>query len=402
VTADADLPYEGLKVVDLSQGVAGPHCGMLFAIQGAEVVKVEPPDGDWGRSIGKRHGDFSAYGVAFNRGKRSLALDLKRPEGRDLVARLVDRADVVVENNRPGVLARFKLDYDQVRRANPNVVYVSITGFGQDGPRRDLPATDSILQAYSGLMSATRDAAGTPQRIGVLVIDVVTGLYAHQAAATALYRRATRGGGRHVTVSLMDAVGAVQAGKMVQYHLEGDEAEPGGVPVGTFETADGHMTINARRDPHWVGLCSVLGLDALARDPRYATPAARLAHEAPLMALLRERVKAWSMRDLEAALTAADVLHAPVNDYRRYFDDAHVRATGAVAWVDHPQVGRIPFHRIPGLAQPAPGSPAARSPAIGEHTREVLGELGLSASAIAALEASGTVRAPAPAAAAAD
>src|SRR5207247_335173 len=140
--------------------------------------------------------------------------------------------------------------------------------------------------------------SGMPQRIGVLVIDVVTGLYAHQAAATALYRRATRGGGRHVTVSLMDAVGAVQAGKMVQFHLEGEEAEPGGVPVATFETADGHMTINARRDPHWVAFCSVLELGELARDPRYATPAARLANEAELMPLLRERVKAWSMSDL--------------------------------------------------------------------------------------------------------
>ena len=393
-TPDEALPYEGLKVVDMSQGVAGPHCGMLFALYGADVVKVEPPDGDWGRAIGKRHGDFSAYAVAFNRGKRSLALDLKRPEGRELVARLVARADVVVENNRPGVLARHGLHYEHVRLVNPHVVYVSVTGFGQDGPKRDLPATDSILQAYSGLMSTTRDAAGMPQRIGVLVIDVVTGLYAHQAAATALYRRATRGGGRHIAVSLMDAIGAVQAGKMVQYHLEGEDGEPGGVPVATFETANGHMTINARRDPHFVALCRVLGLDGLATDPRYATPAARLAYEAELMVLLRERVRAWPMRDLEAALIAADVLHAPVNDYKRYFDDPHVLATGAVAWMEHPQVGRIPLPRIPGLPQPTTGSAASRSPAIGEHTREVLGELGLTPAAIATLEAAGTARSP--------
>jgi crotonobetainyl-CoA:carnitine CoA-transferase CaiB-like acyl-CoA transferase len=357
---------------------------------------VEPPDGDWGRSIGKRHGDFSAYGVAFNRGKRSLALDIRRPEGRDLVTRLVERADVVIENNRPGVLARHGLDYPSVRQKNRDVVYVSVTGFGQEGPRKDLPATDSILQAFSGLMATTRDAAGTPQRIGVLVIDVVTGLYAHQAAATALYRRATRGGGRHIAVSLMDAIGAVQAGKMVQYQLEGDDGEPGGVPVATFETADGHMTINGRRDAHFVSLCQVLGLSELAKDPRYATPAARLANEAELMALLRERVKTWPMRDLEAALVTADVLHAPVNDYRRYFDDAHVAATGAIAWVEHPQVGRIPLHRIPGLPQPADGSAAARSPRVGEHTREVLGELGLTPEAIAALEAAGTARAVVP------
>lgn len=393
--SDEAPAYEGLRVVDLSQGVAGPHCGMLFALHGADVVKVEPPDGDWGRGIGKRHGDFSAYGVAFNRGKRSLALDLKRPEGREIVGRLIARADVVVENNRPGVLARFGLDYASVRAANPDVVYVSVTGFGQEGPNRDLPATDSILQSYSGLMSANRDSAGMPQRIGVLVIDVVTGLYAHQAAATALYRRATRGGGRHVMVSLMDAIGAVQAGKIVEYSLEGDHGQPGGVPVGTFETADGYMTINGRREPHWVALCQALGVPELRTDPRYATAAARLAYEAELMPLLRERVKTWSMKDLDAALTAADVLHGPVNDYRRYLDDAHVVATRAVLWVEHPQVGRIPLHRIPGLPQPDSGSASARSPAIGEHTREVLEEVGLEPAAIAALEAAGVVRAPA-------
>ncbi len=386
------LAYEGLKVVDLSQGVAGPHCGMLFALHGADVVKVEPPEGDWGRAIGKRHGDWSAYAIAFNRGKRSVALDLRRAEGRDVAVRLVARADVVIENNRPGVLARYELDYEHVRATNRDVVYVSVTGFGQDGPNRDLPATDSILQAYSGLMSVNCDAAGMPQRISVLVIDVVTGLYAHQAAATALFRRAMRGGGRHVTVSLMDAIGAVQAGKMIEYHLEGEHGQPGGVPVATFETADGYMTINARRDPHFVALCQVLGLPDLVDDPRYATAAARLAHEALLMPLLRDRVKTWPMRDLQTALKAADVLHAPVNDYRRYWDDTHVAATGAVAWVEHPQVGRIPLHRIPGLPQPVPGSEAARSPAIGEHTREVLEEIGLTPAAIAALETAGIAR----------
>jgi crotonobetainyl-CoA:carnitine CoA-transferase CaiB-like acyl-CoA transferase len=393
--ADDNGAYEGLRVVDLSQGVAGPHCGMLFALHGADVVKVEPPEGDWGRAIGKRHGDFSAYGVAFNRGKRSVAVDLRRPEGRDVAARLAARADVVIENNRPGVLARHELDYARVRETNPDVIYVSVTGFGQEGPNRDLPATDSILQAYSGLMAVNRDAAGMPQRISVLVIDVVTGLYAHQAAATALYRRATRGGGRHLAVSLMDAIGAVQAGKMIEHHLEGEHGQPGGVPVATFETAEGYLTINARRDPHFVSLCGVLGLPELAQDPRFATGTARLAHEALLMPLLRERVKTWSIRDLEAALKAADVLHAPVNDYRRYWDDAHVAATGAVAWVEHPEVGRIPLHRIPGLPQPRPGTAAARSPAIGEHTREVLGNIGLTPAAIDALEAAGVVRAPA-------
>ena len=392
-----DAPaYEGLKVADLSQGVAGPHCGMLLALNGADVIKIEPPEGDWGRGIGRRHGDFSAYNVAFNRGKRSLAADLKKPAGRDVVASIVARADVIVENNRPGVMARFGLDYESVRRENPGAIYVSVTGFGPVGPNRDLPATDSILQAFSGLMSANRDAMGLPQRIGVLVIDVVTGLYAYQAVATALYRRAIRGGGRHIAVSLMDAIGAVQAGKMVEYALEGGREQAAGVPVGTFETADGYLNINARRDPHFASLCRLLGLAEMAGDPRYATAAARLANEAELMPRLRAEVKRWSVQDLEAALRAGDVLHAPVNDYRRYFEDAHVAAAGALVWIDHSQMGRVPLHRIPGIPQPAPSSTAARSPAIGEHTREVLAELGLTPARIAALEASGAVRVPAP------
>ena len=387
----APAAYEGLKVVDLSQGVAGPHCGMLLALQGADVVKVEPPGGDWGRAIGRRHGDFSAYGIAFNRGKRSLAIDLKHDRGRELVARLAAGADVVVENNRPGVSARLGLDYESVRRTNPDVVYVSITGFGPDGPHRDRPATDSILQSYSGLMSANRDSAGLPQRIGVLVIDVVTGLYACQAVATALYRRATRGGGRHIGVSLMDAIGAVQAGKMIEFHLEGPDSQPGGVPVATFETADGHMTINARRDPHFAALCKILDLDALPGDDRYATAEARVANQAELMPLLRERVKALSTDELEAALTAGDVLHAPVNDYRRYFEDAHVGATGAITWVEHPQVGRVPLHRIPGVPEPQAGAAMAASPRVGEHSRQVLTELGLAGAEIDALEAARTI-----------
>jgi crotonobetainyl-CoA:carnitine CoA-transferase CaiB-like acyl-CoA transferase len=182
----------------------------------------------------------------------------------------------------------------------------------------------------------------------------------------------------------MDAIGAVQAGKMIEHALEGGREQPAGVPVATLGAADGHMNINARRDPHFAAPCRLLGLEALAGDPRYATAAARLASEGGLMPRLRAEVKRWSMRDLEAALRAGDVLHSPVNDYRRYFDDAHVAAAAALVWIDHAQVGRVPRHRIPGLPQPAPSSMAARSPAIGEHTREVLAELGLAPAEIAA------------------
>ena len=387
----SELPFDGLKVVDLSQGVAGPHCGMLMAQHGADVVKIEPITGDWGRAIGRQYGDFCAYNVAFNRGKRSIALDLKTPGGLDAARRLLRRADVVIENYRPGVLARFELDYPSVRRDNADVIYVSVTGFGQTGPRAPLPATDSILQAYSGLMSVNRDSNGMPQRVGVLVIDVVTGLYAFQSASTSLYRRAIGGGGRHVSVSLQESIGAVQAAKMIEFHLEGPDGEKAGVPVATYRTADGYMTINARRDTHFVALCELLDCSELADDPRFATPALRRANEDALMPTLIERVRGWESVALAAALVERDILHARVNDYSDYFEDEHVEAVQSVHWIEHPEMGQIPMHNIPGLAAPQAGTPLAVSPRIGEHSREVLMDLAFSDADIAAALEEGAV-----------
>lgn len=371
------LPFEGLRVVDLSQGVAGPHCGMLMAQHGASVVKIEPPEGDWGRAIGQQYGDFCAYNVAFNRGKRSIALDLKSELGLQLTRRLMLSADVIIENYRPGVLARFELDYASIEPSSPDVLYVSVTGFGQVGPRSTLPATDSILQAFSGLMSVNRDSQGTPQRIGVLVIDVVTGLYAFQSLSTALYRRVTRGGGQHISVSLQESIGAVQAGKMIEYHLEGAESRKPGVPVATYETADGFLTINARRDNHFQALCGVLECSELAADPRFASATLRMEHEADLMPVLTEHVLPWKSDDLALVLEKHDILHAKVNDYADYFKDEHVKAASSIHWVDHPEIGTIPVHNIPGLTTPASGERLGLSPALGQHTREILRELGL-------------------------
>jgi crotonobetainyl-CoA:carnitine CoA-transferase CaiB-like acyl-CoA transferase len=390
---DNDLAFTGLKVVDLSQGVAGPHCGMLLAQHGADVIKIEPTTGDWGRAIGRQFGDFSAYNVAFNRGKRSLSVDLKSELGLQTVRTLMQQADVVVENYRPGVLARFGLDHATLVQQNPNVVFVSVTGFGQTGPKSKLPATDSILQSFSGLMSANHDAAGTPQRVGVLVIDVVTGLYAFQAASAALYKRATRGGGKHICVSLMESIGAVQAAKMVEFHLEGAAGQKPGVPVGTFATADGFMTINARRDSHYVALCELLSLPELAADARFKAPADRAANEDALMPPLVESIRAWSNADLSAALMKHDILHATVNDYAGYFADDHVLETGVVSWMEHPSMGEIPVHNIPGLDKPRAGSALAMSPVIGQHSVEVLRELDWTQDAIDAALASGAITA---------
>ncbi|MBT6912634.1 MAG: CoA transferase [Rhodospirillaceae bacterium] len=390
-----DLPYEGLRVLDISQGVAGPHCGMLLARHGADVVKLEPLAGDWGREIGKTYGDNSAYGMAFNRGKRSLALDLKHPDGKAIALRLAHAADVVIENNRPGVTARLGLDYATVARKNADVIYLSITGFGQTGPNANFPATDAVMQAFSGLMSVNKDADGLPQRINLLAIDVVTGLYGFQAVAPAFYRRAmqrgTGAGGTHIKTSLMEAIGAFQSAKMIEYALEKGETAPLGVPVGMFAAKDGYLNINARRDNHFASLCHVLGLPELVDDPKYRDVPARFANADGLMPLLRAAIKTRTLQELSTALTAVDMLFAKVQDYGDYFACEHVREVEAVRWINQSGVGQIPMPIIPGVRPPREGDPLVHAPHLGEHSREILSELGHADEDINALASSGAI-----------
>lgn len=389
-----DLAFSGLKVLDASQGVAGPHCGMLLAQHGAEVIKMEPLAGDWGRAIGKQHGQHCAHSIAFNIGKKSLALNLKHVDGLAIAKRLAGAADVILENYRPGVMARFGLDYASVTKENPAVVYLSITGFGQKGPNANLPATDSVMQAYSGLMTATRDSTGMPMRIGLLAIDISTGLYAFQAVSAALYRKVVRGKGKHIETSLMEAIGAFQTPKMIEYALEGSDIQPLGVPLGTFEAKDGYININGRRDAHFAALCQAIDRADLNDDPRFSSVAARFENEAALMPILRDAVKQRSVAALHAALNEGGVLNAPVHDYGDYIDDPHVQAVDAIAWLDHAEVGRIPMPNIPGIAPARAGGALSHAPLIGEHSREILKNLGYGDGAVDALGAGGAVGLP--------
>ncbi len=386
-----DLPYEGLKVLDISQGVAGPHCGMLLARHGANVVKLEPLIGDWGRRVGKTYGDNCAYGIAFNRGKRSLALDLKHPDGNAIALDLANAADVIIENNRPGVTTRLGLGYDTIRLENPDVIYLSITGFGQTGPMASRPATDAVLQAFSGLMSVNKDPSGLPQRINVLAIDVVTGLYGFQAVAPALYRRAMKGGGKHIKTSLMEAVGAFQSAKLIEFKLQKGKELPLGVPVAMFKLSDGFMNINGRRDEHFAALCRIIGRPELAGEAKFLTPERRFENADELMPLLRAPIAAMTVAALSAALTEADVLHAQVQDHGDYMQSEHVREVGAVRWIEQSGAGTIPMPIIPGIAAPRAGDKMVHAPHLGEHSREILSELGHSNEMIDKLAATGAI-----------
>ncbi len=384
-----DAPFEGLRVIDMSQGVAGPYVAMLLAQHGADVVKVEPPAGDWGRIISRPFDGHSAYSVPTNLGKRSVILDLKTKEGREVARRLVAGADVFLESFRPGVAARLGFGYEEVARLSPRVVYLSISGFGPEGPLRDRPAMDPILQAFTGLMSVNRGNDGIPHRIGVVVCDMATSLYAFQALTAALYARRDEPRGCHIETSLMQGAACFQVIRMMANHLEGGVMRPGRVPYGVYETRDGWIAILTFREEEFPALCDILGLAELKDDPRFATNEQRIENEAALRPRIEEGFRRMTCAELSKRLAAARIMHETVNEYADFLAHPQVAATGLVAWLDHPGVGRVPVPNLPGAKPFATESPLARAPAPGEHTAEILAELGYDEATIADLAARG-------------
>ncbi|PJK31073.1 CaiB/BaiF CoA transferase family protein [Minwuia thermotolerans] len=383
--------FDGVNVLDFTQGIAGPHATMLLAQHGANVIKVEPPEGDWGRGLGAVYGDQCAHSIAFNRGKRSLAMDMKNPDAQGVARRIAEKADVIVEAFRPGVMAKFGLGYEQVREFNPDVIYLSVTGFGQQGPYSNRPVTDAVIQAYSGLMTVNRDKDGLPQRLNMIPVDVITGLYGFQALSTALMRKFRFGGGCYIDNNLMQSAAAFQAAKIMEFHLEKGPSQPLYVPVGTMETTDGFINITAMREAHYRTLCDVMGKPEWKDDPRFDSREKRLENEAVLMPMIREVFATRSTADWAAALTEAGLMNAPVQTYGDLMANEHVRAVEAIAWVEHAQTGTVPMPHIPGQPRIDGPGPFTRAPAIGEHGAAILGEWGYSDAEIAGFRASGAV-----------
>lgn len=385
-------PFAGLKVLDLSQGIAGPYCAEILLQQGATVTKVEPPTGDWGRGIGFGVDGMSALAVANNLGKRSICIDAATPRGRELLQRMAREADVIVESFRPGVMDRLGLSYAALAEADPRLVYVSVTGFGPDGPYVDRPGTDSVLQALSGLMVANRDESGMPRKVGILMVDVVTGVYAANAAATALYRRATQGKGAHVQVSLLEGAAAVQGNSIVDSVLgRGQPPRPVSVPAGTFATADGFINVTSLHDRMFAGLCRATGKDEWISDPRLASPQARFEHAAEINQALAEVFRGNTNAHWLETLGRNDVICGPVCGYEDFLADPQVRHMGVFEQVPHGGELLLPVPRVPGTPRDARLTPAPRA---GADTRAVLAELGLGAAEIAELFEAGVVREP--------
>jgi|CXWL01.1.fsa_nt_gi crotonobetainyl-CoA:carnitine CoA-transferase CaiB-like acyl-CoA transferase len=381
------LPYEGLRVLDMSQGIAGPYCAGLLAMQGAEVVKIEPPGGDWIRAVGGGREGLTALTIMGNLGKRSACIDVAKPAGRDLVLGMARKADVFVQNLRPGVIERLGFGYDTLAKDNPALVYLSITGFGPRGPDAKRAGTDSVLQAYTGMAHLNRDADGIPRRIPFLVPDTTTAVYAAQAVGAALFARHKSGRGRHVEVSLMAACAALQAGPIIDDSLTGGKPVPAlTVPAGIFRTRNGYMTVTSLNETTFAALMKVLGLESLCLDPRFAQPAERQKNAALVNAEVARRLATEDTAHWLRGFGAVDVLCAEAVNFAGFRASPQAAEMGVFETLDQFPYGPLQIPRVPGGSSDWPLAPAPR---VGEHTLEVLAESGLSAVECAALIDSG-------------
>lgn len=388
-----DRPYAGLKVIDLSQGVAGPYCAMLLAQHGADVIKVEPPQGgDWSRGLGRVYGDQTAYSIPANLGKRSIALDLKAEAGRTVLWRLIAGADILVQGYRPGVIERLGFGYDAVRRAEPRILYVSVSGFGATGPLAGRPAMDPVLQAFTGLIAENAGEDGAPHRIPIIAIDMSTALYAFAALAPALYARREAAEGRHIEASLMSAAAGLQVVRLMQQHLEQGGLRPPPPPSGVFATADGWINITIAREYEFQAFCRAMDLPELASDPAYGDFDRRIAGAAALRARLAPIFAAQPTAHWSARLAAEQVMHERLNRYADFLAHPQTKAVGAIAWLDHPgPTEKVPMPNLIGREAFASGSALARAPGLGEHGTAILAEHGYSGAEIAALAAAGVI-----------
>lgn len=398
-----------LLVLDLSRVLAGPYCTQMLADLGARVIKVESPKGDDTRQWGPPYLEGeSGYYLSVNRGKQSLAVDLKDPRGAELVRRLASMADVIVENYKLGDLARYGLDHESVAANNPAVVYLSITGFGQTGPRAAQPGYDGAMQAQSGLLAMTGESDGNPVKTPVAFIDVLTGLHAGVAVLAALRKREREGVGSRIDLSLFDVALASMVNQTQSALLTGEaprrlgSAHPSIVPYQSFPTADGGVVLAVGNDGQFRKLCEVLGVPELGGDERYATNSARVANRETLVPLLSELTAARERDELLSACTAAGVPATPVLTLPEALADPQAAARGAVVTGSHATIGEVPMVASPlwhiyaaGQEQRSVPDSLSAGPLLGQQSRKVLtGDLGLSGAEVDQLVADGVVIEP--------
>ncbi|WP_420391504.1 CaiB/BaiF CoA transferase family protein [Acuticoccus sp.] len=400
-------PLAGLVVLDLTRVFAGPWATQVLADFGATVIKVEEPrQGDdtraWGPPFQDNPADperpLTPYFLACNRNKKSIAVDIASAEGADVVRRLAARADVMIENFKVGGLKRYGLDHASLTALNPRLVTCSITGFGQTGPYAPRGGYDFLIQGMGGFMSVTGQPDGEPTKLGLPITDIVTGLYATIAIQTALRHRDATGEGQHIDCALLDATIACLSNQSHSYLMGGPvphrmgNAHPTVTPYRVFAVADGHVIVASAVDRQYQALCRMLGRTDLATDPRYATSPARLTNRAELEADLETEFARLTKDEAIARMVEHGVPGGPINTVADVFDDPQVRERRMVGTITDAAGTTVPTVRFPPVMERSPPEPPAPPPQLGEHTREVLAELGLDDAAVERMAEAGTIR----------
>ncbi|MCX7960168.1 MAG: CoA transferase [Burkholderiales bacterium] len=404
-------PLSHIRVLDLSRVLAGPWASQNLGDLGAEVIKVERPgSGDdtrgwgppWLKDAAGNDTAESAYYLSVNRNKKSVTVDLSKPEGQAIVRALAAKSDVLIENYKVGALARYGLDYESLRAVNPSLVYCSVTGFGQDGPYAPRPGYDFIFQGMGGLMSITGERDGQPgagpQKVGIAITDVLTGMYATVAILAALMHRERTGEGQYIDAALLDTIVAFCANQAVSYFVSGripirwGNAHPQVVPYEVFAVADGHVILAVGNDAQFERFCKVAGCPELAEEPRFRTMSQRIVHRAELVPIIREIMRTRSKREWIEALEAVNVPCGPINNMKEVFEDPQVRHRRLRVDMPHPSGAAAPLVASPLRLSKTPVEYRLPPPLLGEHTEDVLKRLlGKTDAEIAQLRRAGVV-----------
>ena len=375
-------PYKGLKVIDFSQGVAGPYCGMLLAQHGAEVIKIEPKDGDWARNLGQEYGEHSAFSVAANLGKKSIIIDLKNKKSQSILDKIIKQSDIFIEGFRPGVITRLGYDYNRLIKINPKLIYLSISGFGQIGPMSNKPAMDPVLQAFTGFMSENKGPDDIPHRTPVIIFDMTTALYATQLISASLYARTNEKFGRKIEISLMEAAAAMQSIRLMSGYMEGPYTHASS-PSGTFKTKDGWIQIIVVKNHEFIKFCNAVGWKKFINDKRFVSNAERRKHEAILSRevqklFIKEKTDYW-----KNLLDNFEVQNEKVQNYKEFIESEQTKALDLISWVKQPTTGTLwPVPNIPGMPKFTNDNLLSKAPSLGQHSKEILKSLGYTDSQI--------------------